>query len=262
MREAVEQSISRSANEARWLAPTAVLVGAATLIASLAGAFGTLLLPIGARFFIFGAVIGFNAVKWTLWMRLVSRRSGLSGRLASEAGGALLLNLSLSLELELAFRALGYPADLPFWPIYGLAVVISLLIGGTIATVQAALARQTPAPPPRPGTLPSFLRRAGIGDPADLLAVEAEDHYVRLHLADGRKPLLLHGFGAAIAELEPLAGLQVHRGAWVAEGAVAGAQRERRKWRLRLRDGTIISVSDRYLAAVRTRGWLERLAAR
>lgn len=258
MREAVAPPISRSANKSQHqLALTLVLVAAAALLATLAGAFGTLSLPVGARLFIFGSVISLNAIKWALWLRVLPAATSPVGRLLPEVAGALLLNLLLPLELELAFLALGYAVDLPFLEIYGVAVLISLVVGATIGGAKAALARAQPAIGIPAPMLPPFLRRAGVADAGALLAVEAEDHYVRLHLADGRKPLLLHGFGATLAELEPLGGLKVHRGAWVADGAVARASREGRKWRLHLRDGTIIAVSDSHRRSVRARGWLE-----
>jgi DNA-binding LytR/AlgR family response regulator len=74
----------------------------------------------------------------------------------------------------------------------------------------------------------------------------------------GDKPLLLYRFGDAIADLDGLDGLQVHRGAWIAARAVAGAEREGRRWWLRLPDGTRLPVSERHLPAVRARGWLAR----
>ena len=74
----------------------------------------------------------------------------------------------------------------------------------------------------------------------------------------GDKPLLLYRFGDALADLEGLDGLQVHRGTWVAARAVRSAEREGRRWWLTLPGGTRLPVSDRHLPAVRARGWLAR----
>jgi DNA-binding LytR/AlgR family response regulator len=93
---------------------------------------------------------------------------------------------------------------------------------------------------------------------ARLLAVTSEDHYLRLHMEGGDKPLLLYRFGDALADLSTLDGLQVHRGAWIAARAVSAAAREGRRWWLRLPDGTRLPVSERHMPAVRARGWLAR----
>jgi DNA-binding LytR/AlgR family response regulator len=94
-------------------------------------------------------------------------------------------------------------------------------------------------------------------DLSRLLAVTAEDHYLRLHLSGGEKPMLLYRFGDALADLAGEDGEQVHRGAWIAARGVAGADRQGRRWWLRLPDGTRLPVSDRHLPAVRARGWLK-----
>lgn len=94
-------------------------------------------------------------------------------------------------------------------------------------------------------------------DLSRLLAVTAEDHYLRLHMDDGRKPMVLYRFGDALADLADQDGVQVHRGAWIAARGVAGAERDGRRWWLRLPDGTRLPVSERHLPAVRERGWLK-----
>ncbi|WBY06730.1 hypothetical protein PIB19_14450 [Sphingomonas sp. 7/4-4] len=48
----------------------------------------------------------------------------------------------------------------------------------------------------------------------------------------------------------------MHRGAWVAADAVEGAERDGRRWRLRLAGGAAISVSATYAAEARRRQWL------
>ncbi|MCC5869900.1 MAG: LytTR family transcriptional regulator, partial [Gammaproteobacteria bacterium] len=75
-----------------------------------------------------------------------------------------------------------------------------------------------PAPEP-----PRFLQRLqqleqiGIDE---LIAVEAADHYIQVHTTRG-KELVHYRFGDALAELEPHAGLQIHRSAWVSDHGVS-----------------------------------------
>nr|WP_246438598.1 LytTR family DNA-binding domain-containing protein [Novosphingobium piscinae] len=135
----------------------------------------------------------------------------------------------------------------------------ALVIAAGIAVLVALLSPVRPGAgtgvvaPSGPGLLAA---KAGLPDLRGLLAVTAEDHYLRLHLADGSRPLVLFRFGDALAELAALDGCQVHRGAWIADGAVAEARRQGRRWMLCLADGTTLPVSESHLAAVRVRGWL------
>jgi hypothetical protein len=59
---------------------------------------------------------------------------------------------------------------------------------------------------------------------ADIYAVEAEDHYLRLHTSQGSDLILLR-LADAVAELEGIEGAQTHRSWWVARGAVVSAAR-------------------------------------
>ena len=89
-----------------------------------------------------------------------------------------------------------------------------------------------------------------------LAAIEAEDHYCRVHRTDGSEALIHCRFGDALAEVAGIQGEQVHRGAWIAQHAVIGAICEGRRWHLLLGDGTRVAVSATYLPRVRARGWL------
>lgn len=88
----------------------------------------------------------------------------------------------------------------------------------------------------------------------DLVALEAEDHYVRLHHPSGSQ-LILYRFSDAIAELDPEIGLQVHRGWWVVSSAVAGTfLRDGKRWLL-LNNGMEIPVSRTHLRRVIEQNW-------
>lgn len=90
--------------------------------------------------------------------------------------------------------------------------------------------------------------------PGDIVALEAEDHYVRVHRPSG-STLILHRFSDAVADLGPREGLQVHRGWWVARDAVAGTfLRNGKRW-LKLRNDLEIPVSRPHLRRVVDQGW-------
>ncbi len=218
--------------------------------------FGTSVLPVATRTLLWAALIGVNALKWWAWYHFVAPRFGGGRRadLAAAAVGALVLNLTLPLEVAFVYRAVGLDVELDWLWLYLVAGVISLLISSVVAAATRAgptVAAEVAAP--------QAAGARGIAarpDAARLIAVTAEDHYVRLHLDGGGGPLLLRRFGDALADLRALDGEQVHRGAWVAARGVTGADRQGRRWTLRLSDGARVPVSDRHLPAVRARGWL------
>ncbi|MFD1625938.1 LytTR family DNA-binding domain-containing protein [Azospirillum griseum] len=114
-----------------------------------------------------------------------------------------------------------------------------------------------PTPAPDPGTAP-FLDRIPPRLGRNLLALEMEDHYVRVHTDQGSDLILLR-LRDAIGELTGMEGMQVHRSHWVADRAVAGVERTADgRLTLVLTDSRRVPVSRRYNAAVRAAGWTER----
>ena len=89
---------------------------------------------------------------------------------------------------------------------------------------------------------------------AELHAVEAEDHYLRLHTSRG-SDLILMRLGDALAELEGLEGAQTHRSWWVSRHAVVEARRADGRAVLKLKSGAEAPVSRTYARALREAGW-------
>ena len=104
------------------------------------------------------------------------------------------------------------------------------------------------APPRFFDRLPPRLRGA------DVYAVEAEDHYLRLHTSKGHD-LFLMRLSDAIAELEGVEGAQTHRSWWVARDGIDGAQRGDGRARLTLKTGAEAPVSRTFARALREAGW-------
>lgn len=102
---------------------------------------------------------------------------------------------------------------------------------------------------------PDFFRRVPPALGRDLLALEMEDHYLRIHTSLGSDLILLR-LRDALAELGPSRGRQVHRSWWVAEGAVASAERDARRPMLVLRNGLRVPVSKTFRDQVKQAGWL------
>ena len=129
--------------------------------------------------------------------------------------------------------------------------LIQLLIARVIfpddPVTLAATVEQPPAAPEYPpefvSKLPAALRR-------DILALEAEDHYVRVHTLHG-SALILMRLADAVAIIDPRLGLRVHRSWWVAKDRVRELERTPGRAVARLVDDTPVPISRTYWPAVR-----------
>jgi hypothetical protein len=213
------------------------------------GGFNTGALPLGARIAFWLMLMGWNALKWQLLFAWGVRKEGDWPRIALL--GSIPLNLPLPLEIWLFGQAVGVEVRALPHDVWGRAAAISAGIFAVCSLVAwLVLRRMRPV-----RTETGLLARARIAA-GDLAAIEAEDHYCRVHRRDGRSELIHYRFGDALEEVAGVDGTQVHRGAWVAAAAIEGAAREGRKWRLMLAGGGSVPVSATYAAEVRARGWL------
>lgn len=129
-----------------------------------------------------------------------------------------------------------------------LFVVFMNMRSGQMAAAQVALAL---APPP-----PKFLERLPLKlRGAEVWAVEAEDHYLRLHTSKGQDLILLR-LADAVDELAGIEGAQVHRSWWVARDAIADARRGDGRATLVLKDGSEVPVSRTYAKIIRDLDWI------
>jgi len=120
---------------------------------------------------------------------------------------------------------------------------------GTEPVALAATAVPTAAPEfAWPQRFRDDLRRVGIADPHRVVAVQAEDHYIRVHVDDGSSRLIYCRFADAMSELKDLDGMQVHRSFWVRRSAIANSVNERGKLRLQLTGGIMVPVSLKHRA--------------
>lgn len=122
------------------------------------------------------------------------------------------------------------------------------------ATVHPSLSAPNSADP-SPTSEPAFLARLPPHLRGDLLALEMEDHYVRAH-APGGSALILLRLRDAVAELDGVEGLRVHRSWWVARDAVESVAQDGRNVRLKLRGGLEAPVARASVSVLRAAGWL------
>jgi hypothetical protein len=97
---------------------------------------------------------------------------------------------------------------------------------------------------------PPFLSKSRLPPDAEVLALTAEEHYVRV-ITDRGADLIRYRFSEALAELAAeTRGMQVHRSWWLRLDAVVDAAEKGRSMELALRDGTVVPVSFAFREAV------------
>lgn len=125
---------------------------------------------------------------------------------------------------------------------------------------KASGASVSPAPDAQEPLAPAGIAASALHDRlppgfGPILALSAEDHYVRA-IAQDRSELLLMPLAEAISLMPEGAGEQVHRSWWVATSAVTGHRRQGRDLRLELEGGIEAPVSRAMVARLREAGWL------
>ena len=135
--------------------------------------------------------------------------------------------------------------------LYPYVALVQLLIAW-LAFPDGRKAPSEPAERPAADPLypPDFLSKLPAALRRDILALEAEDHYVRVHSLHG-SALVLMRLADAAAVIDPRLGLRVHRSWWVARDAVRGLETSSGRATARLVDGTAVPISRAYLPAAR-----------
>ena len=249
-----------------WVRDITITAGS-SLIFALWGPFGTGAIPLPQRVLEYFA-IGFASFA-LLWppMRLALRlgdRAGLP-ELFVLIGGLSVLTLPVTL-IGGAVVHLFDPKTPPMNVVRVYFMILAMVVpfGTAYLMIERRLTR---APAPAPSPLPTtdipperpptakLLGRLGPRLGTDVLALQGEDHYVRVHTALGSE-LLLMRLADAIEELEGLPGERVHRSWWVARGAVGATRANGRRLSLTLTNGLEVPVTREAASRLRRAGWL------
>jgi hypothetical protein len=233
-----------------WL----LAMGGALLMAGV-GAFGTdrARLPVLYSYWFglmgAGGLLGALALEWTESLPLCRQRS--------IARGALLVALVAPPMTVVVWIAAALAMNSSWHPsrMFHLLPQVLLVLGPFVVLQLVLQSRRAKAPaavPPLEGDFRKRLPKPLRG--ATLLALEAEDHYLRVH-TDAGSALLLMKLGEAAAELGPGAGAQTHRSWWVAGEAVESASRGGGRATLSLKGGLMVPVSRTYAPALRAARW-------
>jgi hypothetical protein len=227
------------------------------LFLTFSGAFGTSEAPLGARLAYWMTLMVLGSIVGPMIARLFfgGGRSR-TGRIWLDALlAALVMSLPFTAVVWLA-SSLAFNMHAPFLqaapvlfgPVFMIASAITA-VNVLIETRKGAETHAGAAPPKFLDRLPLKLRGA------EIWAVEAEDHYLRLHTSKGQD-LILMRLADAVTELEGIEGARVHRSWWVARDAITDARRGDGRATLTLKDGAEVPVSRTYAGLLRERGWI------
>jgi DNA-binding LytR/AlgR family response regulator len=145
------------------------------------------------------------------------------------------------------------PAQLP--ALFACVAAVQLLVVYATTTTAPAPAPALPEPGADaiPAAFPSaLLSRLPPAIGSDIIALETEDHYLRVHAAVG-SALILMRMADAVALLDPRLGAQVHRRWWVAQAAVVDVRTEGNRLSLCLIDKSLVPVGRTFAAAAKAR---------
>jgi hypothetical protein len=152
--------------------------------------------------------------------------------------------------------AFGAPPDGPRWlEVVWQVFVISAAVMGVRQLVSPPRQPSEAPPPAASGGDAAFRQRLSARRrEARLIAVEAEDHYLRVH-TDAGEELISARFADALADLTGAAGFQVHRSWWAAADAIEGVRWRRGRGELRLAGGLTAPVSRTFAKDLKAAGW-------
>lgn len=209
----------------------------------------------GAYLYWTGLVLtgSFSAEATRTLMEQTGRKFGVPVMMALMSVTSALAVTAMVILLE--FMIIGRSIPLDYLPrLFGLVWVIA----AAVTAVGFMIERTVLAPVTEPvkGATPeeTFLSRLPVKyRTAELYAVSAEDHYLRIHTSHGEE-LILMRLADALRELAGADGLQVHRSWWVAKAAVRDTRRQGGKLSLVLPSGKEAPVSRTFQAEVKAAG--------
>ncbi len=236
-----------------------LLATGAGLFLAITGALGTGEAPFVRRLLYWLLVMNVGATLGAFVSPVISGWGGLNHRPIREGA---LISLVIAVPLTIVLIGANY---LFFNSVQNLAD-IAIIFGAVwmISALMTALNYATSAPKviiveradPTNREAPRLMARLPLRlQHANIQALQAEDHYLRIHTDQGSE-LILMRLSDAIAEVEGIEGAQCHRSWWVARSAVANATRRDGRATLTIGNTTEVPISRKYLPELRAGGWL------
>lgn len=147
------------------------------------------------------------------------------------------------------FTAMGHL----LWQVF--AISLPVMAVRALVWRPARIETRTVIEPPLPEAEAAFRRRLSAKRrTARLIAIEAHDHYLRVHTDAGAELLTLR-FADAMAELDKAHGYRVHRSWWVAADAIEAVRWRRGTGEATLAGDVIVPVSRSMAPTLREAGW-------
>jgi hypothetical protein len=250
--------VRRAAAELALMAAMGLFMGAI-------GPYGTALAPAFLRYpywlicMIGGGCIG-TGIDLTLgrrfsrlWTRVLATSLAMTPpvTLLVLATGAWLLDQPAGLRAYLVLLWQVFVICLPVMAVRALAWRAPLILPQ--ATI---IETRTVIEPPLPAAEAVFRRRLSARRrTARLIAVEADDHYLRVHTDAGSELLTLR-FADALADLAAAHGYQVHRSWWIAADAIQAVRWRRGTGEAQLAGDLTAPISRTHAPVLRAAGWM------
>ena len=243
---------------AERLTPILLLFGGLGILLAHVGAFDTIDTPMAVRLPYFVGLCLAGGLAAALLSEAADR--GRFGRLSGLGRPLLLVALVTLFLTPMVWLAAALLLDGAWSPARLLPLAAQVAPVVTLAVLLMLLARGPASREPEqargPGAGPSALLRRLPPElrSAGLIAIGAEDHYLRVHSHAG-SALILMRFSDALRAVEMLDGAQTHRSWWVSRDAVRGAVRSDGRATLLLETGLEVPVSRAHARRLRQLGW-------
>jgi hypothetical protein len=242
---------------ARILAEVALLVAAGLFMGSV-GPYGSAAIPAPLRYLYWQlCIVGGGVIGIAIDEGVRRRTRGFWRRLA--ASSLLMTPLVTVLVMaigQVMFGTAGRPG-LPYlvWQVLVISVAVMALRILVWRERAKVIETRTVVVPPLPEAEAAFRRRLSAKRrAARLIAIEADDHYLRVYTDAGEELVTLR-FADALDELAAAHGFRVHRSWWVSADAIEAVRWRRGAGEARLAAGLVAPISRTYAPALKAAGW-------
>jgi hypothetical protein len=241
-----------SANRADLFRDLILLTGAGLFLA-VVGPFGSITAGAPTRFVYWPGVIVGGGVIGVAVDELAGRR--LANPWARWLVDSVVMTPFVSvLVLFASWWAFGPPTTRNFATLLWQVFIISVAVMGVRQLVSRRPASAAPAGEDAAADAAFRQRLSARRREARLIAVEAQDHYLRVHTDVGDE-LITARFADALSELAAVKGFQTHRSWWAAADAIEAVRWRKGRGELSLAGGLVAPVSRTYARALKAAGW-------
>lgn len=245
----------------RWrrLGAEVALYMVAGLLMAVLGPYETSRLPVYARLVYWLICIVGGGLIGTVVDTLVGRLIGAGPARVLASSFAMTPPVSLlvlTTSRVLAGQRFGWPIYLDLlWQVFAISLPLMAVRALVWRRPVTLVETRTVIAAPLPEAEAAFRRRLSARRrTARLIALEAHDHYLRVHTGDGVE-LVTARFADALADLSGAHGFRTHRSWWVAADAVEAVRWRRGAGEAVLTGGLIAPVSRAHAATLKEAGW-------